>query len=240
MAFQAGNSSGVLVAQYDVSAYLKQFQVGRQIALLDTTTMGDTAKDFIPGLHEGKASLGGLFDGATTGYDAILSAAFGAATPRVITVLPSGGGTQGNRALVTKADEASYDVSSSVDGLVEANVEFTPSAGVWGGHVAHILQAETTATNTSSVDGAAATTSSWVANLHVTAFSGTSIAIKIQDSADNSSWADLSGAAFASVTAATSEQLVGAAGATVRRYTRVLWTGTFTSCTFLVALSRKA
>jgi hypothetical protein len=241
MAFTAGRLGAILVAQYDLSAFLKSWDTTRDIGMLDTTVFGLSSRTYIPGIIDANVTLAGLYDAtASTGSDAILNAAFGAAAQKPITILPEGSGTQGNRAIIVSADESSYKASAAVDGLVEISAEFKPSGGMWGGHLASILSAKTTATNTSGVDGAASTTSGWVANLHVTSFTGTSIAIKIADSADNSTFADLTGGAFASVTGVTSEQLNGAAGATVRRYTRIAWSGTFTSVTFAVAFSRKA
>jgi hypothetical protein len=77
----------------------------------------------------------------------------------------------------------------------------------------------------------------------VLSFAGTDVTIKIQDSANDSAWSDLSGAAFTAVTAApTAQKLVSAnLTATVRRYLRVATTTSagFTSCQFLVILTRE-
>jgi hypothetical protein len=70
--------------------------------------------------------------------------------------------------------------------------------------------------------------------LHLTAFTGTSVVVKIEDSADNATFADLAGAAFTSATGATFERIATGASATVRRYLRVITTGTFTSASFVV------
>jgi len=74
--------------------------------------------------------------------------------------------------------------------------------------------------------------------LQVMAFTGTSVAITIEDSADNVSFAALTGGAFASVTGITHERIQTARNATVRRYLRVATAGTFSSVTFAVAAVR--
>lgn len=73
------------------------------------------------------------------------------------------------------------------------------------------------------------------AYLQVTGFTGTSVTVTVQESADNATWSTL--AAFTAVTAAPAAQRVSAVG-TVSRYLRVITTGTFTSATFAVAVMR--
>lgn len=77
------------------------------------------------------------------------------------------------------------------------------------------------------------------AYLQVTSFTGTSVTVAVQDSADNSSWANVTGLSFTAVTAAPNTQRLATAGnATIRRYLRVITTGTFSSATFAVVLDR--
>lgn len=68
--------------------------------------------------------------------------------------------------------------------------------------------------------------------LQVTAFSGTSVTVTIQHSADNSSWSTL--IAFTAVTAAPNFQRVAVSG-TVSRYLRAISTGTFSAASFATA-----
>jgi hypothetical protein len=77
--------------------------------------------------------------------------------------------------------------------------------------------------------------------LQVTGFTGTDATIKVQDSADGVTFADLAGAAFTAVTTANQGQRLAISnGAAVRRYLRVATTtsGGFTSVTFAVAFVR--
>lgn len=77
--------------------------------------------------------------------------------------------------------------------------------------------------------------------LHVFAFTGTDITIKVQDSADGATYADLASGAFTAVTTAPGWQRIATSNAaTVRRYLRVATTtsGGFTSCQFAVSLVR--
>jgi len=81
------------------------------------------------------------------------------------------------------------------------------------------------------------------AYLQVTAFTGTDVTVKIQDSADNSSFADVTGLTFTATTAAhTTQRIATANTATIRRYLRAVTTtsGGFSSATFAVVLVRNS
>jgi hypothetical protein len=105
----------------------------------------------------------------------------------------------------------------------------------WGQSLTAGLRTDTTATNGTGVDTLASASFGGQAYLQVTAFTGTSVVIKIQDSADNATFADVTSFAFTTVaTAPTSERLALTATATLRRYLRVITTGTFSSVSFVV------
>jgi hypothetical protein len=75
--------------------------------------------------------------------------------------------------------------------------------------------------------------------LQVTGFTGSSVTVAVQDSADNATWAGVTGLAFTAVTAAPATQRLATANtATLRRYVRAVTTGTFTSATFAVMIDR--
>ncbi len=109
----------------------------------------------------------------------------------------------------------------------------------WGIQATAGVRTDTTATNGSSIDNGAATNFGLQAYLHVESpFTGTSVTVKLQDSADNSSWADVTGGAFAAASARGAQRIATANNLTVRRYLRVATTGTFSSATFVVQVSR--
>ena len=77
------------------------------------------------------------------------------------------------------------------------------------------------------------------AYLQVTGFTGTSVTVAVQDSADGSSYSAVTGLTFTAATAAPYTQRLATSGsATIRRYLRVATTGTFSSATFAVVLNR--
>jgi len=83
--------------------------------------------------------------------------------------------------------------------------------------------------------------STWGAQayLQLTTFTGTSVTVAVQDSADGSTWANVTGLSFTTVTAAPAwQRLATASTATLRRYVRAVTTGTFTVATFAVMVNR--
>jgi hypothetical protein len=75
--------------------------------------------------------------------------------------------------------------------------------------------------------------------LQVTAFVGTDVTVKLQDSADNITFLDVASGAFTVTTAAHTAQRISVGGtATVRRYVKATTTTSagFTSATFSVVL----
>ncbi|HET9889646.1 MAG TPA: hypothetical protein VFQ42_04020 [Mycobacterium sp.] len=84
--------------------------------------------------------------------------------------------------------------------------------------------------------------SSWGAQLYLQAlaFTGTDATVTVQDSADNSTWANVSGASFTAITSSNQFQRIGLSNtATIRRYLRAITTtsGGFTSLAFAVAIN---
>ncbi len=77
------------------------------------------------------------------------------------------------------------------------------------------------------------------AYLQLTSFTGTSVTVAVQDSADNSTFTAVTGLTFTAVTAAPAwQRLSTASNATIRRYPRVATSGTFSSATFSVMINR--
>jgi hypothetical protein len=113
----------------------------------------------------------------------------------------------------------------------------------WGQQLTAGERTDTSGGNGTSADLTTVSTSfGWQAWLHVTAVTGTSVTVTLQDSADNGSFTNLSGGAFTAVTSGTghSAQRLQSASRTdtVRRYLRAVSSGTFSSATFAVVFTR--
>jgi hypothetical protein len=232
MAFVHGKGAGALVGAYDLSAFLNNWEAAATADTAEVTCFGGSNKAYIGGLKDATLSLSGFFDGAASAVDEVLAAALGGS--RLLTLAPAGVGTVGNRVQIASALETSYNVTAPVADAVTISAEGQVSDGMVSGVLLADLVARTAAGQTAAVDNAASTSAGYRASLHLVAFTGTDVTVKVQESADNSTWVDL--VTFTQLTAIGSELKTGTG--TVARYLRTDVSGTFTTVTFAVGFAR--
>jgi hypothetical protein len=151
------------------------------------------------------------------------------------------GGVLGNPAACQVAKQVDYNPTRAADGMLSSTVSSVANGyGLeWGVQLTAGQRTDVAATTGTGVDFAAATSFGFQAYLQVTAFTGTDATVKLQDSADNVTFADVSGGAFTQTTAAhTAQRIASANTATIRRYVRAttVTSAGFTSATFSVVL----
>jgi len=235
MAFLHGKATRVMVGLADLSPYFTSVEADASATSHDVTTLSKTTVQRAAGLKDGKVSMTGLFDATC---DALVAAYLGSAAGEVVTICP-GGDTAGGPAQLGTVSHTSYKTSQPVGGMVAASATLDcKTAWEPNGKVLHVLGAETATGNEASVDNAASTANGGIASIHCTVFTGTSLAVKIQHSTNDTDWVDLT-PAFTSRTAVGSEQIVIAAGTTVNRYLREYHTIVGTTMTYLVAFARR-
>ncbi len=239
MAKQSGLGDRLYVGAYDLSG---------DIGSLQQIQGGPTALDLTDITQSGYDREGGLRTGSIN-FTAWFNPSAGRAHPRLAS-LPTGttlvtygrGNALGAPAASCVSRQVGYDGTRGQDGsLALAVATLSDGYGIeWGIQLTAGLRTDTVATNGASVDNGAATTFGAQFYLHLTAFTGTSVVVKIQDSADNTTFADVSGGAFTSATGITTERIALSNAATLRRYVRVATTGTFSNATFVVNGVRNA
>ena len=79
MAFAHGRLTYFKLATADLSAWVDNTDFPQEADLHETTTYGKSAKTFAPGLKNATFSVGGLYDAATGGPEAIIRPLVGAA-----------------------------------------------------------------------------------------------------------------------------------------------------------------
>jgi hypothetical protein len=223
VAFQAGRQAQVFLGGNDISGYLTSVELGIEVDTAETTTLSSSpGKTYITTLYGATISASGVWDTAQDGINAGILTTDGA----VITYCPAGGRAVGDRAWLMAGAQTSYSPSSEVGDAVQFSWEALSEVPVVAGNVLHPLGEDTNTTTGSSRDDSAATSTGWTANLHVTLVDGGSWVVKLEDSANNSDWSDVSGGAFTAATGVTAQRLASAAGATLRRYVRYTATRT--------------
>jgi hypothetical protein len=242
VAFVHGKTTTVLVDEFDLSPYFNQAQVSRRNQTTDVTTFGASERAYISGIEESTLSVQGLWDGTTGAIDDVFanSTSGSVNTQTVVTVAVEGAdvaGDAGNSAILMTPFHVSYQPRSTVSDAVRLTANFTGSGPTRSdGLILHGLSAETTTGAETGIDDLAQSTFGCVAHLHVTAFTGTNCVIKVQDSTNGSTWADL--ITFTTVTGVTKER-VNLSNDTVDRHLRVnITSGTFSSVTYAVGVAR--
>lgn len=239
MAKQSGLGARFLSGGNNISGDVNAIDtISGSVGLLDGTDITQSAKGRLFGTRDGSMSF-------TVFMDAALAHPVLAALPRTDTqlmaMLPSL--AIGGAAACLNSKQVDYNPNRGADGSLLLKVQGQGNSfGLeWGVALTAGLRTDTSATNGASLDNAASTAFGAQAYLQVTAFTGTDVTVKIQDSADNSTFADVTGLTFTQVTSApASQRLATANSATIRRYLRAVTvtTGGVTSVTFAVAINR--
>jgi hypothetical protein len=236
MGKQGGMGDNCYVAGYNISADVNSLgSIHGGPALLDAPAITLSGMGRLPGYRSGEIDFTSYFDDASGQAHPALKTR--PTTDRIVTYCR--GTTLGNAAAGLTAKQLNYDFSRGTDGALTQTVQAQSNAyGIeWGRSLTAGIRTDTGATNGSSIDTTASASFGGQAYLHVTAFSGTDVTIKIQDSADDSSWLDVAGFGFTAVTAANTQERIQLGGtATVRRYLRAVTTtsGGFTTVSFHV------
>ncbi|ACU71751.1 hypothetical protein Caci_2842 [Catenulispora acidiphila DSM 44928] len=244
MSKRSGLGQQLFVGGYDLSGDIGSLsKISGSVAVLDVTGINKFAFERIGGLRDGAMDFMAFFNTATGQAHPVLSA-----LPRGdVGVMMLISTTLGDPAACLVAKQLNYDGTRATSGAFTFNVGTQANGfGIeWGKTLTAGKRTDTAATNGTSVDGGATNAPSAFglqAYLQVMAFTGTDVTVKIQDSADNATFADLSGAAFTQITSTTpqTQRIAISNSANVRRYLRAstVTTGGFTSLAFAVAYVR--
>lgn len=240
MAKQSGLGDNFYLSGYDLSGDVTALDnISGPSAVLDGVTGIDkSAMERLLGERSGHMEISTWFNDAAGHEHPVLAA------------LPTAdqvacyfrGTTRGGPVASLVCKELDHAVTRGADGALTAKtvVDSNGYGLEWGNSLTAGKQVDTVAGNGTGVDLTTVSLAfGWQAYLQVFALTGTNVIITLQDSADNVSFANLTGAAFTSVTAAPAwQRLEGGRTATTRRYYRVVSSGTFSSATFAVAFVR--
>ena len=231
----SGLGDNFYVGSYNLSGDINALgTIGGSVGTLDVTSIQSYGYERIGGLRTGTLEFTSLFNKDAGQEHVALSAL--PYTDVIMTYCR--GTTLGSPAASMTSKQINYDPSRGDDGSMTFSVSAQANGyGLeWGQLLTAGIRTDTAATNGSSIDTTASKSFGGQAYLHVTDFTGTDVTIKIQDSADNSNWTDVTGFTFGSITSTTSARIQLGSTATVRRYLRVITTttGGFTSVSFAV------
>ena len=216
MAFIHGKDTVVYWNETDYSTYFSSVDVSSTADVAESTTFGNSAKTYVAGERDGTIALSGFFDATA---DTAFNTAYGSSSFNL--VIGHDGITTGKRTSFAKSIITNYGVSSPVGDIVASSLDLQADDRLFNGSVLINGAFTTTAVQGSVQDNTTSTDNGLGVYLIATSVSGTSPTadVKIQHSADNSTWVDL--VTFTQVTAASSEIKEVEAGTTINRYLRV-------------------
>lgn len=244
MAKQSGLGNQLFIGGNDIGADVQTINsVTTPRATLPATNITQSAEARMFGLRDASAEFGAYFNPTPLATHAILRAL--PYTDTQVMYLISN--TLGDEAFSIVAKQINYDPTRGDDGsfMFTTSVQSNGFGADWGNTLTAGKRSDTTATNGTGVNFTTAANPTaaafgFQAYLQVFSFTGTSVTIQLQDSADNVSFANLTSGAFTVVSAAPGFERIQSAfdTATVRQYLRVATSGTFSQCTFAVTFTR--
>lgn len=238
MAKRSGLGMRLFVGGYDVSGDINSFAgINGGPAALDYTDITQSGNARLGGKRGGSTQFVSYFNDATDRAHPVLSA-LPTASVDAMGLVGVGIGSAG---FCLHAKQIDYNPTRGAEGELTFAVDLqsTDFGLEWGEQLTAGRREDDEATDGDSLDGGASTSFGWSAWLQCFALGSGTPTIKIMDSADDSTFADLSDGAFGAIAANTTERIVAAsATAELRRYVRVSTTGTFTGLDFAVVLVR--
>ena len=222
MPFVHGKNTTVIFNSTNLSGYLNATDFSVDADSAETTVYQQGWKTFLQGVSDATIGFGGFYDPGLTQLNSALGTDAG-----VLTYCPGGGATIGDLARLVSVTGTNLTTSAPVGDVIGMAWDVHSESSVGLGQVLHPLGTDTNTTTGATKNDTAASATGWVAHLHVTAVSSGSWALKLQDSADGSSWADVTGGAFTAATGATQQRLTSSTTTTaLRQYVRYVATVT--------------
>ncbi len=242
MTKQSGIGDNLYIAGVDLSGDVGSLsRIGGGPSTLDVTAIDKAGYERLGGLRDGSIEFVAFFNKATGQEHLTLRTL--PTTDQIVSYWR--GATLGGQAASLNGKQINYDPSRNEDGSLTFKVEAQADGfGLeWGTSLTAGKRTDSAATNGTGVDLTASTTFGLQAYLHVFAFAGTSVTVKLQHSNDNGGgdpYADITGGAFTAVTVAPASQRIANTTNPIKQWIRVVTTGTFSNAVFAVVVTKNA
>lgn len=221
-----GSKAEVYFNGYDLSIYLSGATTSRERDKADASTFKSTTKRYTYGLVDPTMSLDGYYDGNKDRVDEVMYAALDG-EEGVLTHFPYGAGV-GARGTSMLSVSTKYEVKSEIGSTVGVSIEGSAGrSGVLDSVLGLAQDVVVSAPGQSlSVDYGATNGKVGLVTVHGITTGGT-LTVKLQDSADNSTFADVATVTFTGGSVPTPLRQGKRALTTnpLRRYARVIWSG---------------
>lgn len=226
MAKVSGLGSSLVVGSVDLSGDIGEVGTIETVRTYqDAPAINQSAMDRIPLRKDGSLAFSSYWDTAAGASHLTLSA-----LPRTdIQVSFLHSSTLGGAAASMVGKQINYSPNMGTDGslIVGITAQANGYGLEWGELLTTGLQSFATGTvSGSSIDlGSVSTAFGAAAYLHVISVASGTATFTVEDSANDSAFATVTGLVFTGATGATTQRLQTAAGATIRRYVRITGSG---------------
>lgn len=240
MAKSSGLDVRCYVAGYDISGDANALNnLGYNDELQDITDLTLSATARQKGRTDGHVTVNGWFNNATDRLNDALQVSSKLPTTDRNVLIPLGSAI-GDNSWMLVAKQSNFDVDNKPGDAISVSSKF--EANDYGLQSALMLTAHddthASASNNASVDNGGSSATGAMAMLELFDVDSGTVTVVVQDSADDASFAAISGLSFTGATMRTSERLETSATATIRQYLRAATTGTFTNADFACAIKR--
>lgn len=234
-----GLGANFYIDQYDISNDIASVdRIGSSRATHDVTGIDKSAHERVHALRDGGIDFTTHFNIDALRQHVALKGI--PSTDRIVTYAHRP--TIGAPAASQVSKQTDYAPTRADDGKMSFNVPAVSNGyGLeWGQLLTAGPRTDTTATAGTAFDFTASSSFGLQAYLHVFAFTGTSVTVKIQESSDNAgdAYADVVGGTFTVVSAVGAQRIATATNLSVERYLKVTTTGTFSNAQFAVSVVR--
>lgn len=239
MAFRHGKDSALLVGGYDLTQWVTSGSVPQTFDVVDTSHWGTQAKSYVVGQSDATANVSGFFDGDKTALEDKMTAITADVAGMPITTCFDGGCVVGRRAVLGRGKRTKYDITAALSDVVKFEGGFQFDGGAYSGWVLAPNTLASVSANYATVDCAASSANGLVAYAHVITNSNAANTIKVQHSADGTTWVDLATAQALPVITTTPAYFIITASGTINRYLRAVVSISTGSATVAVSAYRK-
>lgn len=234
-----GKNTVVLLDDYDLTAYWKQANKSASFNQVTANAFGNNYSRKVQGMGDATMSFAGFFSPDANGPIDALGIRLGAKARTNVMIGNASLANLGAPCQIGLAFPTKFDTTNDSEQVVGIAYDLGSDGGFFSGKSLVPYGGASTAITASvttgpSVDdganiggpGNVTSTGGWIASYHVVNNSlSVGCTVKLQDSADGMTFADLAGSTFATTaTLVTDSQLLRVDNATVRRYVRAVIT----------------
>lgn len=214
---------------FNIADAITEFSFEGDAEEVDATAVATAGgfRSYERGFKAGTLETTGIFDADASTADKIhdiLSAAWTAGTNNAVTA-SRGAISVGSEAIMMDGPQLSYEMPHPVGELIMSNATFRADDHLDFGVFLMNDQLDAGTNNGTSHDGSAATTNGGFMQVHLVNDDATDVDVKLQDSANDSDWADVTGAVVSNLSATNEAGSVAITG-TIRQYVRAVATVT--------------